>query len=313
MDIKSLILIGGGLLIAAVIGHGFWIAWRSRREPYRLDIVPDLIPDDVDEMERLRGELPNGGARVMTKPRQADLDLDDPVPLLLEPTDGPPAQTGMRSVEPSLSQPDPAAQVDEADEAVVVAQVKEVNLPDEPIRATGVRVDRQGALAARVRAHGGSEESGKAPAAGREQAVGEVEELLIIHVLASDGRFQGFELFEAMQGLGLRYGDMNIFHKIHPLSKLTLYSVANAVEPGTFDLSDVDAFSTPGLTFIMQLPGPEEPANALEDMLHTTGELARRLEGTCKDENMSVLTGQTVEHYRQRIADFARRRLSRRA
>ena len=42
MDIKSLILIGGGLLIAAVIGHGFWIAWRSRREPYRLDIVPDL-------------------------------------------------------------------------------------------------------------------------------------------------------------------------------------------------------------------------------------------------------------------------------
>ena len=76
MDIKSFILIGGGLLIAAVIAHGFWIAWRSRREPYRLDIVPDLIPEDVDEMERLRGELPNGGARVVNKPHQADLKQD---------------------------------------------------------------------------------------------------------------------------------------------------------------------------------------------------------------------------------------------
>ena len=142
-------------------------------------------------------------------------------------------------------------------------------------------------------------------------ASAEDEELLIVHVLSGEERFYGPQLFEAMQGVGLRFGDMNIFHKSHPLSKVTLYSVANAVEPGTFDLSDVEGFSTRGLTFILQLPGPEEPANALEDMLHTAGELARRLGGTCKDQDMSVLTPQTVEHYRQRIADFSRRRLSR--
>ncbi len=32
VDIKDFILIGGGLLIAAVVAHGFWIAWRARRE-----------------------------------------------------------------------------------------------------------------------------------------------------------------------------------------------------------------------------------------------------------------------------------------
>ncbi len=30
MDIKDWILVGGGLLLVAVIGHGFWLAWRSR-------------------------------------------------------------------------------------------------------------------------------------------------------------------------------------------------------------------------------------------------------------------------------------------
>ncbi len=35
--------------------------------------------------------------------------------------------------------------------------------------------------------------------------------------------------------------------------------------------------------------------------------------GELKDEQRSVMTGQTVEHYRQRISDFCRRRMSKRA
>ena len=83
MDIKDFILIGGGLLIAAVVAHGFWIAWRERRQDLRIDIKPDLVPDDgdLDDIKRLRGELPNGGARisraVRPDPLQDSLDLDE--------------------------------------------------------------------------------------------------------------------------------------------------------------------------------------------------------------------------------------------
>ncbi|MGD8416037.1 MAG: hypothetical protein PVH91_03165, partial [Pseudomonadales bacterium] len=92
MDIKDFILIGGGLLIAAVVAHGFWIAWRDRRQELRIDIKPHLIPDDVDDMVRLRGELPNGGSRIIQAPdpEQSSLELDVP-PLSLEPLEGPPA------------------------------------------------------------------------------------------------------------------------------------------------------------------------------------------------------------------------------
>ena len=48
MDIKDFILISGGMLIVLVVAHGFWIAYRAKREPYRIDIVPDLVSEDVD-------------------------------------------------------------------------------------------------------------------------------------------------------------------------------------------------------------------------------------------------------------------------
>ena len=65
MDIKSLILIAGAVMIVAVILHGIYIAWRARRENLPMEIARDLIPEHFDEEARFRHELPNGGARVL--------------------------------------------------------------------------------------------------------------------------------------------------------------------------------------------------------------------------------------------------------
>ena len=89
--------------------------------------------------------------------------------------------------------------------------------------------------------------------------------------------------------------------------------MANAIEPGTFDLADLDSLRCPGMSFFLQLPGPDDAISAFEDMLEAARKVMGALGGELRDENMSVLSGQTAGHMRQRISDYSRRRLSRRA
>ena len=68
-------------------------------------------------------------------------------------------------------------------------------------------------------------------------------EVIVINVLARNGaQFGGSDLLEAFLRNGLKFGDMNIFHRIQPASKVVQFSVASAVEPGTFDLSAMESF-----------------------------------------------------------------------
>lgn len=105
---------------------------------------------------------------------------------------------------------------------------------------------------------------------------------------------------------------MNIFHRLNPVTRTPQYSVANAIEPGTFDLSDMDSMKTPGACLFLRLPGSSEPAAVFDDMLRVARDIEQSLDGELKDENFSDLTGQTEEHYRQRIAEFSRKRMSKR-
>ena len=82
------------------------------------------------------------------------------------------------------------------------------------------------------------------------------------------------------------------------------------MEPGTFDLADLAALRSPGLTFFLQLPTAVDGIEALENMLRAAQNVAQELGGELKDENMSAMTGQTAEHLRQRVSDFARRTYS---
>jgi cell division protein ZipA len=304
MDIKDWILIGGGVLLAAVIGHGFFLAWKSRRAPLKLAIDRSLIPqEEVDPLSLLRAELPNGGARVVRRePEQAPLDLD-----------APPARDG--------TAPDPAP---EPSVALVTEKRGRAATRREPTRPSTPRSIGTGVANARKRFEAARREPsrarGEAPPLQGELAdpapaprAPRPEDLVVINVMARGGaRFEGIDLMAAFLRNSLEFGDMNIFHRKDRATKAPRFSVASAVEPGTFDLSAMDSFSTPGVTFFLNLGGTPDALATFDDMLAVARDVASSLSGDLKDEQRCVMTAQTIEHCRQRISDHSRKRMSQR-
>ena len=142
-----------------------------------------------------------------------------------------------------------------------------------------------------------------------------VELVLVINVVARDEQgFPGSALHQSILESGLRYGDMNIFHRHESMSGNgdVLFSMANALKPGVFDLDELDQSHVRAVSFFMGLPGPRHPKQALDLMIAAARKLAHELGGDLKDEQRSVLTAQTIEHYRQRIAEFERLNYSQR-
>lgn len=155
--------------------------------------------------------------------------------------------------------------------------------------------------------------TGKREAIRKERAV---EEVLILNIMAPAGDcFEGNDLLRVFFASGMRFGDMNIFH-YHTGEDgegPALFSLANIVVPGTFDMSAMEDFTTPGVSLFLALPAEVEALKAFNTLLTTARYIAEQLGGELKDENRSVFTAQTAEHYRQRVMEFQRRKALARA
>jgi len=159
------------------------------------------------------------------------------------------------------------------------------------------------------------ENTGKTSSAPRQSVNDQpaAEEVLVISVICRDAAgFKGPALLQNILESGLRFGEMDIFHRHESMAGNgeVLFSMANAVKPGTFDLDDIDLFSTPAVSFFLGLPGPRHPKQAFDVMVAAARKLSQELNGELKDDQRSVLTAQTIEHYRQRIVEFERRALT---
>jgi len=139
------------------------------------------------------------------------------------------------------------------------------------------------------------------------------QELIVLNVMSpAEKPFKGNDLLQILMACDVRYGKMNIFHRYENADGTgeIQFSVANLVEPGNFDLDEIDEFTTPGVVFFMHLPGPKDSMKAYEAMAETARCLVNNLEGELRDQTHSVATKQTLEHYKQRIRDFERRQLT---
>jgi cell division protein ZipA len=140
----------------------------------------------------------------------------------------------------------------------------------------------------------------------------EPSEVVVLNVMARPGRqFAGDDLLHALITSGMKFGDMNIFHRrLAGESKgPVIFSAANILNPGVFDLNRMHEFTTLGISLFLALPTPINNLEAFTQMLDAARKLGDALDGELRDDNRNLMTAQTIEHYRQRIRDFELRRL----
>lgn len=136
------------------------------------------------------------------------------------------------------------------------------------------------------------------------------EMLVVINVSArSPGKFTGPMIVRMMEELELEHGEMGIYHYYVQRfdSKSSMYCIANMVKPGTFDLQNIESMGTPGLSMILQLPGPEDGLKSLNIMLEHAQRISTFLNGDLLDQHRNPLTAQSISELKEQVQLFSLR------
>ena len=281
LTVREWMVLVGLLLILAILLDGYRRMRHDRSDKVRVSLVK--VPEDTSDPDHLISahELPAGGARVIERSGYEEGEQDQEFPVS-------------------------SHSADEKENVGKMAPLDETEL----FVSSVLSADTQKLTGETIALFESDMISATPP---REVAKKDTREVIILNVLARNGEgFGGSDLLEILLACDLRFGKANLFHRHEQTNGRgpIQFSVASVVNPGIFDIDDMDDFFTPGVTLFVSLPGPEKSMQAFDYMLETAQVLANNLEGDILDEAHSVITKQTIEHCRQRISDFERKILA---
>ena len=135
------------------------------------------------------------------------------------------------------------------------------------------------------------------------------DKIVSLYLVARAGQaLAGPDLVVAAEKAGLVYGHMNIFHRLvdnHP-ELGPIFSVANLVKPGSFDLRAIRELQTPGLNFFITLPGPISALDAWDTLLPTAQRMAELLDAVLLDSERNALGRQRIANIRDEMRAYDR-------
>ena len=134
-------------------------------------------------------------------------------------------------------------------------------------------------------------------------------DLFIFNVVAkNDETLGGHELLQYFLTSGFRYGDMSIFHR-HEHSDGTgpvLFSLANMMSPGVFDLDTMEQFKSEGVSFFLTAPNDEiNVTEAFKMMLTAVEIMAEEFDCIVLNGNREELTESQFIEYQDRLAKYS--------
>jgi cell division protein ZipA len=303
------------LIVGVIVLALIWLFGQPRKEQGKRRIVPTqhggerrepTLGEQAGEESSASGLDPviDDPMTMSARPRQGELEvgLREELERLGATLSGERIQTTAPVPHKAKPQPRLADHVSSIIDALRAPSVSEPAPQKPPVVATPAREPPTAGTAA----------AGATPPRsdlGRRPAQLPVERIVTLFVVAREGgRFNGPDLVVAAEKAGLEFGDMGIYHRLVDGKRELgpIFSVANMLKPGNFDLSRLDALRTSGVSFFMTLPAPLSALDAWDAMLPTAQRLAELLDGQVLDEERNALGRQRIAHIRDQLRGWDR-------
>lgn len=141
-----------------------------------------------------------------------------------------------------------------------------------------------------------------------DKPVSAANEFIILHISMPEGLVMaGSKLLPCVLSLGFKISEEGFFNRhVEPSGQgPVMFRMVNMFNPGTFDVDNMEQFSTAGVSLFMTLPC-EGDSLAAFNMLHSAAKkIAEEFGAEVLDSNREPLSVATVRSYVEKVREYA--------